>query len=72
MTTWIYDDKVSMISSSREHLGMIIESAEFAQDDDEPFTVLWAASTPDAGQLGTGRVENQGPRERARTEKVGR
>lgn len=47
MTTWIYDDKVSMISSSRENFGIIMESAEFGQTMTNLFTVLWAASTPD-------------------------
>jgi sugar-specific transcriptional regulator TrmB len=50
MTTWIYDDKVSMISSSRENFGMIIESAEFSQTMTNLFTVLWTASTPDRGR----------------------
>lgn len=47
MTTWIYDDKVSLISSSRENFGMIIESAEFSETMMNLFSVLWTTSTPD-------------------------
>jgi sugar-specific transcriptional regulator TrmB len=46
MTTWIYDDKVSLISSRRENFGMIIESAEFSETMMNLFTVLWTAGTP--------------------------
>jgi sugar-specific transcriptional regulator TrmB len=46
MTTWIYDDKVSLISSSRENFGMIIESVEFSQTMLNLFSVLWTVSTP--------------------------
>ncbi len=49
MTTWIYDDKVSFISSLRENFGMIIESSEFCQLMRNLFTVLWQASTPASG-----------------------
>lgn len=47
MTTWIYDDKVSLISSVRENFGMIIESGEYSQTMTNLFDVLWAASTPE-------------------------
>jgi sugar-specific transcriptional regulator TrmB len=46
MTTYIYDHKVSLISSRRENFGMIIESEEFAAMQDHLFEVLWQASTP--------------------------
>lgn len=46
MTIWTYDDKVSIISSRREHFGMILESPEFAAMMANLFAVLWSASTP--------------------------
>jgi hypothetical protein len=46
MTTWTYDDKVSIIASRREDFGMIIESAEFAEMQKHLFAALWLASTP--------------------------
>jgi sugar-specific transcriptional regulator TrmB len=46
MTTWTYDDKVSIIASRREHFGMIVESAEFAEMQKHLFAALWLASTP--------------------------
>jgi sugar-specific transcriptional regulator TrmB len=46
MTAWTYDDKVSIISSRREHFGMILESAEFAGLMSNLFAVRWNASTP--------------------------
>ncbi len=46
MTTYIYDNKVSMISSRRENFGMIIESEEFAALQANLFEVLWQASEP--------------------------
>lgn len=47
MTTWVYDDKVSIIASRRENFGMIVESAEFAEMQKHLFAALWLASTPD-------------------------
>lgn len=47
MTTWVYDDKVSIIASRRENFGMIVESAEFAEMQKHLFGALWLASTPD-------------------------
>lgn len=47
MTTWIYDEKVAIISSRRENFGMTIESEEFAAMQANLFSVLWAASEPD-------------------------
>lgn len=46
MTTWAYDDKVSIIASRREGFGMIVESAEFAEMQKHLFAALWLASTP--------------------------
>jgi sugar-specific transcriptional regulator TrmB len=46
MTTWIYDDRVSIISSRREHFGMILESPEFSALMRNLFAALWQASTP--------------------------
>lgn len=47
MTTYIYDQKVSVISSRRENFGMIIESQEFAKMQENLFMVLWQVSEPD-------------------------
>jgi sugar-specific transcriptional regulator TrmB len=47
MTTWIYDDKVAIVSSRRENFGMTIQSEELARMQENLFSVLWAASTPD-------------------------
>lgn len=46
MTTWIYDEKVAIVSSRRENFGMTIESEEFARMQENLFSVLWAASKP--------------------------
>lgn len=46
MTSWIYDDKVSLISSRRENFGMIIESQEFNRFMKNFFEILWRVSTP--------------------------
>ena len=46
MTMWTYDDRVSIISSRREHFGMIIESGEFSMLMSNLFGVLWQASAP--------------------------
>ena len=43
------DDKASIISSRREHFGMIIESQEFSDLMKNLFSVLWEARTPSAG-----------------------
>ncbi len=47
MTTFIYDEKVAIISSRRENFGMTIESEEFARMQEKLFSVLWGASDPD-------------------------
>jgi sugar-specific transcriptional regulator TrmB len=44
MTTFIHGDKVSLISSSRENFGLVIQSAEFATMQQYLFEVLWQAS----------------------------
>lgn len=49
MTIYIYDDKVSLISSSKENFGMIIESDEFAKSMGHLFEALWQISKPDLG-----------------------
>lgn len=46
MTTYVYDETVSIISSRRENFGMTIESAEFAELQRNLFMVLWRASDP--------------------------
>ena len=46
MTTWIYDEKVAIVSSRRENFGMTIESEEFARMQQNLFNVLWAACEP--------------------------
>jgi hypothetical protein len=53
MTTWTYDDKVSVISSRRENFGIIIQSEEFSDLMNTLFAVLWQASQPaEAGRSG--------------------
>jgi HTH-type transcriptional regulator, sugar sensing transcriptional regulator len=47
MTTWIYDEKVAIVSSRRENFGMTIESEEFARMQENLFSILWAVSEPD-------------------------
>jgi sugar-specific transcriptional regulator TrmB len=49
MTTWTYDDTVSIISSRREHFALTIESAELGHLMRNLFAVLWEASTPAPG-----------------------
>ena len=44
MTIYIYDQKVSFISSRRENFGMILESEEFAKMHENLFRILWEAS----------------------------
>jgi sugar-specific transcriptional regulator TrmB len=46
MTTYIYDNKVALISSKKENFGMIIESNEFHQNMRHLFGALWQISTP--------------------------
>lgn len=44
MTSYIYDDTVSLVSSSKESFAVRIESAEFARLQKTLFETLWAAS----------------------------
>jgi sugar-specific transcriptional regulator TrmB len=46
MTTYIYDEKVAIISSQREHFAMTIESAELATLQTYMFEALWSQCTP--------------------------
>lgn len=46
MTTYMYDQKVSFISTRRESFGMIVESEEFATLQENYFECLWRASDP--------------------------
>lgn len=43
MTSYIYDNKVAIISSGRENFAMTIESAEFAMMQKNLFEVFWAS-----------------------------
>jgi len=43
MTSYIYDNKVAIISSQRENFGMTIESEEFAMMQRNLFEILWAS-----------------------------
>lgn len=45
LTMYIYNNKVSLMSSRRENFGLIIESQEFMQTQKALFEVLWHAST---------------------------
>jgi sugar-specific transcriptional regulator TrmB len=46
MTTYIYDNKVGLISTARENFGMIIESPEYSQTMGYLFEALWQVSGP--------------------------
>ncbi|MCC6781101.1 MAG: transcriptional regulator TrmB [Hyphomicrobiales bacterium] len=46
MTTYIYDEKVAIISSQREHFAMTIESAELARLQTSMFEALWSQCKP--------------------------
>lgn len=60
MTTYIYDDKVALISSRKENFAMTIESPEFAAMQTGLFETLWAASRPAAAasakRTGRGKI----------------
>lgn len=47
MTTWLYDNKVAIVSSRRENFGMTIESEELARMQENLVSVLWTVSKPD-------------------------
>jgi sugar-specific transcriptional regulator TrmB len=46
MTTYVYDDKVVMLSSKRENYGLLIRSKDFADLYTAMFDGLWAISQP--------------------------
>lgn len=46
MTMYMYNDKVSLISSTKENFGIIIESQEFRENMQYLFEALWQISTP--------------------------
>jgi sugar-specific transcriptional regulator TrmB len=48
MTSYIYDDKVALISSRRENFAMTIESEELATMQRNLFEALWASCSPRA------------------------
>lgn len=51
MTTYVFDNKVALISSRKENFAMTIESEEFATMQRHFFEVLWAASQPDRASV---------------------
>jgi sugar-specific transcriptional regulator TrmB len=46
MTTYIYDDKVGLISTEKENFGLIIQSEEFSNNMRHLFEALWSVSIP--------------------------
>ncbi len=44
MTTYLYDNKVGLISSKKENFGILIESEEFSQTMNHLFDALWQVS----------------------------
>jgi sugar-specific transcriptional regulator TrmB len=46
MTTYIYGNKVGLISTAKENFGMIIESQEYSQTMGYLFEALWQVSKP--------------------------
>jgi hypothetical protein len=44
LTMYIYDNKVSLMSTKRENFSLIIESHEFMQTQKALFNILWQAS----------------------------
>lgn len=46
MTTYIYDNKVGLISTEKENFGLIIESEEFSKTMKYLFEALWQISIP--------------------------
>lgn len=47
VTTYVYDNKVMILSSKKEMFGLIIESADIAAAHRHYFEALWQLSTPD-------------------------
>ncbi|OGY74541.1 MAG: hypothetical protein A2445_02525 [Candidatus Jacksonbacteria bacterium RIFOXYC2_FULL_44_29] len=45
LTMYIYDNKVSLMSTKRENFSLIIESKEFMQTQKALFEILWQVST---------------------------
>jgi sugar-specific transcriptional regulator TrmB len=56
MTSYIYDNKVAIISSRRENFAMTIESEEFAMMQRNLFEVFWASCPPLRRKARTARV----------------
>lgn len=46
MTMYVYDNKVSLISSTKENFGVLIESEEFNDNIHHLFEALWQISAP--------------------------
>jgi sugar-specific transcriptional regulator TrmB len=46
MTMFIYDDKVTFLSSKKENYGMIFQSEEFSRLHENLFEGIWAVSKP--------------------------
>lgn len=46
MTTYLYDQKIGLISTEKENFGIIIESAEFSRTMNNLFDALWQISSP--------------------------
>jgi hypothetical protein len=46
ITTYLYDNKVMILSSKRELFGLIIESQDIAAAHRHYFDALWQISTP--------------------------
>lgn len=44
MTTYLYDNKVGLISTAKENFGMIIESQEFSRNMGHLFEAMWQIS----------------------------
>ena len=57
MTTYIFDQKVALISSRKENFAMTIESEEFTTMQTHFFEVLWAASR--AERLGSRKAKDK-------------
>lgn len=55
MTTYVYDEKVALISTQRESFAMTIESADFAAMQTHLFEALWATCTSARGATGKPR-----------------
>lgn len=45
MTMYLYDNKAALISSQKEHFGMIIASGEYSENMGHLFEALWQIST---------------------------